>query len=139
MAAKLRVRVSALDYCRSYMYISQSRSWSRLHWTMINALCTHGANIICIDGTPSCEESSASFPKKIVCSFGYAGNLTPELEWMTLGNSSWKVSCKASNAVVECVFERICTVNKLPSNANSFLTFCIEEHNTCEWGNGFLN
>src|SRR6218665_3282624 len=117
------------------LYISQNRSWSRLHWTLINALCTHGANIMCIDGTPYCEESSASFPKKIVCSFGVVGKLMPELEWMTLGNSSWKVLCKASNATVECLFETSCPVKKSPLNANSFLTLCVEENNTCEWGN----
>src|SRR6218665_1385890 len=106
----------------------------------MHALCSHGANIICIDRTPSCDESSGSLRKNIVCSFGYAGNLTPELEWMTLGNSSWIASCKASNASVECLFESTgtCAVNKLSLNTNTFLTFCIEECNTCEWGNDFF-
>src|SRR6218665_808183 len=101
----------------------------------MHALCSHGANIICIDRTPSCDESSGSLRKKIVCSFGYAGNMTPDLEWMTLGNSSWIASRKASNATVECLFETSCPVKKLPLNSNTFLTFCVDENNTCEWGN----
>lgn len=73
---------------------------------------------------------------KIACSFGYAGNLTPQLEWMTLGESSWNASCEASNVTVDCVFESSCSVNKLLPKPNTFLTICIGENNTCEWGNG---
>lgn len=88
-----------------------------------------------VDGTPSCDERALFPSKKLLCTFGYTGNLTPELEWITLGNSSWNASCDALNKSVECVFNSSCTGNKKSMNANSFMTTCFEENKTCEWGN----
>lgn len=89
---------------------------------------------MCIDGTPSCDKETLSPSRKRVCTFGYAGNLKPELEWMILGNSSLNASCNAANDTVECVFDS-CIVNNKTVNANTVRTICSEENSTCRWGN----